>query len=202
MSYIVPLFDEAWEHRRRRRRVELLLAALCAAAVGAYALIPRGAGPAHPRRTTGDPAAVAPGHVLARPPYMGVHCRVANSIACDEIGLAVWLKRPATAVTARIAGRPLRLNLWGDLPAASHAPRRAFAGFLQHAGIVSRMHVRPVDGTVVVRRRGRWVAVNRPRMWYGDARQPWPTPRVTLTIRYPGRTVTTRLRVRLSTGWG
>jgi hypothetical protein len=45
---------------------------------------------------------------------MGIACGRSNSIssatACDRVGLAVWLKRPAQRVTASIGGRPLTLS--------------------------------------------------------------------------------------------
>lgn len=52
--------------------------------------------------------------VLARAPYMGVACPTPNSIACDRIGLAIWLKEPARTVTATIAGHHLRLQPGGS----------------------------------------------------------------------------------------
>src|SRR5438270_737090 len=48
--------------------------------------------------------------VFSKDPYMGVACHVANSIACDRVGLAVWLRRPAIAVSASIAGAILKLD--------------------------------------------------------------------------------------------
>jgi hypothetical protein len=49
---------------------------------------------------------------------MGIACGRANSIssatACDRIGLAVWLERPAEHVTASIAGRLLTLSNTGE----------------------------------------------------------------------------------------
>jgi hypothetical protein len=38
---------------------------------------------------------VAPSAVLSRTPYMGVVCPVANSTACDRVGLSVWLRKSA-----------------------------------------------------------------------------------------------------------
>jgi hypothetical protein len=49
---------------------------------------------------------------------MGIACGQANSIssakACDRVGLAVWLKRPARSVTASIAGHRLVLRNTGE----------------------------------------------------------------------------------------
>ncbi|MGH2855982.1 MAG: hypothetical protein ACRDMJ_00700, partial [Solirubrobacteraceae bacterium] len=95
----------------------------------------------------------------------------------------------ALAVDATIAGRPVKLNWAGDSPPRfeTTGPRRAFDGFLQPAGIVDSLRVRPVDGDY----------------WFGDVRQPWPSPKVTLRISYPGgRVVRTQLHIDLNPGWG
>jgi hypothetical protein len=200
MSAIAPLFDEAWDHWRRRRRRVVLGCVAAAMVVGALfagsAIVPPGT-----RR--GGTAQVAPSRVLSRSPDLGVSCPVANSIACNRVGLAVWLKRPALSVTATIAGASFALDYRGDLESASQRPRLAFDGFLERAGIMSRMHVEPVEGSVVVRRHGHWVVVNRHRMWYGEYRRVAPGATVRLVIRdRSGRTVVTHVRVGLSTGWG
>jgi hypothetical protein len=202
MSHVVPLIGEAWDHRRRRRRrrgVVLLLAAAVIALLAA--MLPSGT---HRRAASGStprgPVEVAPSRVLARGPYMGVRCPIANSIACDRVGLAVWLKAPAQSVTATVAGAPLALHRRGDVLVTSDQPRREFDGFLRPAGIVSRLHVRPQNGDSVVTRHGRARVIPRHRMWYGEGH---PTALVRLVIRdRSGRTMTTHLRVGLSTGWG
>ena len=43
---------------------------------------------------------------FAQDPSMGVACHVPNWIGCDRVGLAVWLRRPAIAVSATIPARP------------------------------------------------------------------------------------------------
>jgi len=132
---------------------------------------------------------------------MGVKCPVANSIACDRVGLAVWLKRPAMSVTATIAGAPLTLDHRGDLVYKGDRPRSAFAGFLQPAGIVARLHVKPALGDVVYKSHGRWRVAVRRQMWFGGTESPLVPVR--LTIHRPGgRTVITRVKVALGTGWG
>jgi hypothetical protein len=69
--------------------------------------------------------------LLSRTPYLGVACREANSLACDRVGLAVWLRRPAARVTATINGRALRLH------AGRPDGRRAwYRGYLQPAGLL------------------------------------------------------------------
>lgn len=50
-------------------------------------------------------------------PYLGVACPHANSIACDRVGIGVTLRRPATLVTVRVAGRLVTLT-----PSATGTP--------------------------------------------------------------------------------
>jgi hypothetical protein len=170
--------------RLRHRRAAVGLVALTAVALIAYA-ITDAAGRPGSSTSTADHAAIVPATaVLAKAPYMGVACPVANSIACDRVGLAIWLRHPATTVTATIAGRPLILD--GPSPDGRGPPTRtAFAGFLQPAGIVTRLHVTPDDG---------------PDGWLGSRS---PAPLVRLRIRYAsGRTLTTQLHADLAAGWG
>ena len=116
---------------------------------------------------------------------MGVRCGVPNWIGCDRVGLAVWLRRPAMAVSATIAGRAVRLDQHAVMGPAG-VPRRVFDGELDHAGITSRLHVHPVPGTR--------------QKWYGAGQ---PSAVVRLRIRdADGRTTITRLRVALAPGWG
>ncbi len=123
----------------------------------------------------------APGQVLSRSPYMGVACHGPNSIACDRVGLATWLKRPAHSVRATIDGRPLSLARFGN----PLTPGTEWAGYLKSAGIVSRLHVRPVAGTST---------------WLGAGT---PSGTVWIVIGLGGgRHVVTHLRVPLMAGWG
>jgi hypothetical protein len=191
MSF-APIIQEAWEHRRRRRHTIAAAALVSAVAVGigiVAGLAGNGSGSpsGKPSSAEAEAIAVAPSTVLSQTPYMGVRCPVANSIACDRVGLAVWLRRPALSVTAVIAGARLVLDYDGEFRHIGDGPRTIFDGFLQPAGIVSRFHVHPV---------GR-------QMWFGDARH-YPAPfSVRLTIHEPGgRTVITHTDVGLSTGWG
>lgn len=133
----------------------------------------------------GAGASTPPGAVFAQGPYMGVSCHVANSIACDRVGLSVSLARPA-AVTATIDAAPLKL----DDPHWSYATRLGrkrlyvYAGFLQPAGITTRLHVVPTTGTT----------------WLGaDA----PDPLVRFRIDYGhGDVINTQAHVSLNAGWG
>jgi hypothetical protein len=85
-----------------------------------------------PARATATRSSAAPeraSRLLSRAPYVGVSCRRANSIPCDRVGVAVWLKRPAVGVSATIAGHTLRLR----------PPRSRegwWEGFLQPAGMI------------------------------------------------------------------
>ena len=201
MSLVAPIIDEAWQHRRQRHRA---LGATALAMVTAGAIVIATAGPGSPSGSSVPaPTVVAPSAVLSRPPSMGVRCpgALANSIACDRVGLAVWLKRPAVSVTATIAGAPLVLNHRDEFLYPGDPPHTSFDGFLQPAGIVSRLHVHvlPVDGTEMKRLRHEGIPVGR-QTWLGQGSAGGP---VRLTIHEPGgRTVITHIYVALRDGWG
>jgi hypothetical protein len=128
---------------------------------------------------------VRPGRLLSRT-YMGVACHRANWFGCDRVGLAVWLRAPALAVSATVDDRPVRLDdaRWSGPRRAGR--RRMFAGFLQPAGLLrGPLRIRPSDGT---------------RYWAGD---PPVRAGVGLTIeRRPDHYVRTSLVVGLAPGWG
>jgi hypothetical protein len=134
---------------------------------------------------TNEPPNVPPDQVLSRDPYMGVSCQVSNSFACDRVGLAVWLREPATRVRAAIADREFELDDPGWSGPAVDGQRRMFAGFLQPAGLIDGpLRITPDDG---------------PDRWIG--RKPVSAP-VKLWIRDGSTTTTTSLQVQLSPGWG
>jgi hypothetical protein len=118
---------------------------------------------------------------LSRAPEVGVACPRANSIACDRVGLAVWLKRPADRVTATIDGRPLRLH------AGRPDGREAwYQGFLQPAGLL--------DGALKV-------TPDRGRLhWQG--RHPKDARLRIVIRRASGATDRASLTVPLRAGWG
>jgi hypothetical protein len=121
-----------------------------------------------------------------RVPYLGVSCPKANSFACDRVGLAVWLRKPALQVIAKIAGRRVVL----DDPAWSgplkDGRRRRFAGFLRPAGLL--------DGPL------RIVTNGGGTRWLGN---PPVTAKVLIIVTHePGSASTAVMRVRLSPGWG
>jgi hypothetical protein len=67
---------------------------------------------------------------LPRHPYMGVACKQANTIGCDKVGLAVWLRRPAAKLEAWIGRRHIVLRRVGG----RNGPP-TYYGFLHHAGL-------------------------------------------------------------------
>lgn len=123
-------------HRQRRRRTTL--AVVIAASVLA-ALVGLGGGGTGSRppasrasQAFGPAKTVIPSQVFAERPYMGVSCPTGDSIACDRVGLAVWVPRPAT-VAATVDGSPLRLNdpTWSIVERSGSHSLYRYAGFLQ-----------------------------------------------------------------------
>jgi hypothetical protein len=117
---------------------------------------------------------------------MGVACHIPNSIACDRVGLAVWLQRPAT-VSATIAGAPLKLNdpTWSYVARSGRRAVYVYAGFLQPAGLTTRLHVTPEANTPT------WLGSNA------------PSPTVWFRLDFGrGKVVITHENVFLSAGWG
>jgi len=124
--------------------------------------------------------------VLSRDPYMGVSCRIPNSFACDRVGLAVWLREPATRVDAAIAGGEFELDDPEWSGPAEDGERRLFAGFLQPAGLIDGpLQVTPDAG---------------PDRWIG--REPVSAIVTLWIVGDGGATTTTSLEVGLSPGWG
>jgi hypothetical protein len=110
---------------------------------------------------------------------------VSNSFACDRVGLAVWLREPATSVEATIAGREFALDDPEWSGPTDEGERRLFAGFLQPAGLIDGpLKITPDDG---------------PDRWIG--RNPVSTT-VDLRIVDGDTTTTTAVEVQLWPGWG
>jgi hypothetical protein len=132
---------------------------------------------------------VPPSLVLTRAPYLGVSCHQPNSVACDRVGLAVWLRAPAVAVSATIDGRRLALVNPSWSGPAHGGRRRMLAGFLRPAGL---LHGGPLGPRADKNHlQGPWSKI--PSVFAG----------VGLTIeRSPRHYVRTSLRVELSPGWG
>jgi hypothetical protein len=160
--------------------VSRAIRALVVAAAAAGIAAPPAAAPATPAPT------VPPRTLLARAPSLGVSCGEPNSIACDRVGVAVWLRRPARAVTATVGGRRVALDDRAWSGPARHGLRRMFVGFLHPAGLRDGPLAVVADGG-----RDRWTGRHSVRatvvLWVRDAR---------------GRIARTRVCVDLRPGWG
>ena len=182
------LIGNARRRQRRRYVASLILAALMTLGGISIAWIGAGTNGSHTIGSrsrlsviTHEPATRA----FAQAPYMGIACRLPHWIACDRIGVAVWLRRPAT-VTAMIAGQRFTL----DDPAWSYVARHGdlymYAGFLKSTGLSSRLGVAPSS-----KGNNSWLGANP------------PSPLVRFRIDYrTGRIVSTEQHVYLSAGWG
>jgi hypothetical protein len=179
------VIDEARRRQGRRRLVIAVAVTALVLGVLTVRLVSGWQGRDAPLPGQPSVVTVAPGAVLAGSPYMGVACHVPNSIACDRVGLAVWLRRPAISVSATIDGRPLRLDDAAWSGPMNRGRRSMFAGFLRPVGLVSMLHLTTAAGPV------RWLGNNA------------PSPQVALRIDDGNRGVSvTRLDVYLSAGWG
>jgi hypothetical protein len=132
-----------------------------------------------PARATATPSPEPAARLLSRTPYVGVSCRRPNSIACDRVGVAVWVKRPAVGVTARIAGRRLQLR-----PPSSR--EGWWEGFLQPAGMI--------DGALRV-------TPDRGRLYWQGTHPRDVHVGIAVTRRSAG-TDRTSVTVSLHPGWG
>jgi hypothetical protein len=155
----------------------LIVASATAAALAFVASTGDPPGAPTPRAAPAEP--VRADSLFARHPQLGVACHVPNSIRCDRVGFAVWLRRPADSVRAAIAGRRFALHY---LQAPTR--ERMYTGFLRPAGLA--------DGPLRVpfTARGKW---------FGEG---GPSARVRLWIEADGRTRATTVRVPLRAGWG
>ncbi len=187
------MIEDARARQRRHRRIGLALLA-AAAVAGVLAILSSGgdtptAQPSGAQPFSGpgivEPAATA----FLQPPSMGVACGIPNSIACDRLGLAVWLTRRAT-VTATIAdGPPIRLDdpHWSYFVRYHGQAIHVYAGFLQPAGLTTRFHIIPKPKT---------------QTWDGSTTNA-PSPLVHFRIDYGlGDVVFTQTHVLLRPGWG
>ena len=178
--------------RERRHRAVAVVVAVAIAALGGAAYVGWGGGgsgqgssASRSSAGSGRITTTAAAAVFARDPDMGVACHVPSWIGCDRVGLAVWLRHPAIAVTATIAGAALALNNPNWSGPAHSGRRTMFAGFLQPAGLTTRLHVTPQPGT---------------QTWLGGDQ---PTPTVLFRIDYGhGKIVRTSEAVGIRAGWG
>jgi hypothetical protein len=143
------VIKEAKRRQRRRRAVTTLV--LLVTGLVAVVVLPGGDQPGRSRRSLGQQPtallALDPSALFSQDPYMGVACGIPNSIACDRIGLTVWLRHPAQAVVATVGGRSFRLDDPAWSGPAIHGERKQFAGFLQRAGITTGLGVSTQQGT-------------------------------------------------------
>jgi hypothetical protein len=157
-----------------------------AALIASAALLAVGCGaqtaadqPARPATTRSGPPPVPASRLLSEAPAVGVACRRPSSIACDRVGVAVWLKRAAVGVTVTIAGKRLRLR-----PPRSR--KGWWEGFLHPAGMI--------DGALrVTPDRGRFY-------WQGT--HPRDVHIVVAITRASSGTDRTSVTVPLRAGWG
>ena len=176
--------------RGRAAIAAVLLVAVAAVVVAHRGRVdqPRSANPPATPVVRLPPAPYVTPHVAFwQDPYMGVACPVPNSIACDRVGLAVWLRRPAVSVAATVAGVIIHLHTGPRNPAyRTNRPVRAgFGGYLQPAGLGSKFHMKTTPGEP---------------LWFGE--RP-PTPLVRFRIDYgDGNVVATHERVMIMAGWG
>jgi hypothetical protein len=180
-SATLGVIEDARGHRRRRRVGAVVLMAICVGVGGGVIS----------ERTLNSPArplgVAAPEHSASAPllsgaPFMGVACHFARS--CDSVGLAVWLRRPAVAVNATIAGHSLKLTATTAYPRPG--ARATFVGYLRSYRLVTRVPLLVGAG---------------PTTW--DTDRGWPSARVQLRIDYGhGRIVLTRLDLPVEPGWG
>jgi hypothetical protein len=128
---------------------------------------------------------------LAQHPYAGVRCPQPNSIACDRIGLAVWLVRPAVRLTATVAGKQIPMAVPSRVrngPGGYYCARSCyFEGALHPAGLLAPgpLHIRPDAGRYD---------------WQGS--HPRPLRVVLVAVYRDGSSAAATVRVWLHAGWG
>lgn len=126
--------------------------------------------------TTGAVQALAAGAT----PFLGVSCQAPNSIACDRVGIGVHLRRTATVVMVRVAGRLVTLSPPRD------PPDDLWLGYLYDAGLK--------HGALKVRTSG------DSDVWGGS---PGVFPGVKVTAFFPdGRSAARNATVQLHPGFG
>jgi hypothetical protein len=185
---------DARRRQRTRRTLCALILLLLVVAVWANGL---GGGHAahHPQAFAPipRPSLVSPlssNEAMLSEAYLGVSCPgQPNSIACDRVGLAVKLRRPAVAVRATIGPDTFELHGCGEILPCRRRTSLEFAGFLQRPGLFSGLlRVQPKEHD----------------MWYGGGRgSPVPHPKIRLQVTYPsGHARYTTAEVALAAGWG
>jgi hypothetical protein len=129
--------------------------------------------------------------VLPRQPYLGVACATANSIACDRVGVAVWLSKPATHLSVTVAGQPIAMHAATKTCTTRNTPRRIrcntdFVGYLHPAGLL---------------RGPRRINTQSGNHYWASSRAAWAP--VTITAHYAnGAAATVTVHPTLNPGWG
>lgn len=119
--------------------------------------------------------------------YMGVRCREPNSVSCDRVGLAIWLKEPAESLVAEIEGRRLELVSPGEFVPGKGT---GWEGYLHPAGLLD-----PGGPLAVAREPGQPAD-------YWSGRKPVEAT-IRLTAAYAdGTTASKTIRAPLHPGWG
>ena len=119
--------------------------------------------------------------------YMGVRCLTPNSVACDRVGLAVWLADPAKRLVAEIEGRRVELVTPGEFVPGKGT---GWEGYLQPAGLSE-----PGAPLEVVPEAG------QPADYWSGVKP--VEARIRLTATYQdGTTATKTVRATLHAGWG
>ena len=194
------IIEEARRRARKRRLVYAAAAAALLLTISVVLALNDGSGRVSDHGQP-SPARMAPADHLAlkREPYIGVSCRVPNSIACDRVGLAVWLRQPAARLTATINGGTVAMGLpcgsatyretcskYCRLVARDQPCGTYFEGFLRPAGLLNGpLQVKPD--------RGRYY-------WIGK-HETIGLVHMIATYRN-GKTATIKLRVPVRAGWG
>src|SRR3954464_4142111 len=138
-AVLKALIEEARRRARKRRLIYagaattlLLTSAVVLALPGDSGRISDHAQP--------SPATSAPAHLaLQRAPYIGVSCRTPNSIACDRVGLAIWLRRPGARLPPTINSAPSAMGL----PCGSARHRETCSSYCRHVAARSASGWRP-----------------------------------------------------------
>lgn len=164
-----PLIAAARQHQRRRRLiVAVALVVACGTAYGGYRAV-SGSG------SGGRNAAIPLRSVLAaQAPMIGIACPVGNRTTCGRVGIAVWLIKPASSVTATVSGRTVTLHAGGF---GGQGPTY-WEGYTRLASSTLRL----------------------PAYWEGS--KPTRHLPVHLTINLKGGTATGSLNLFLRPGWG
>jgi hypothetical protein len=107
-------------------------------------------------------------------------------MACDRVGVAVWLSRPAARLRVSVAGRPVRMRADAICSLAEIRCNTYFIGYLKPAGLL---------------RGPRRIKAGGSNDYWAGSRADWAL--VSITAHYSdGSTAAVALRPILNCGWG